>query len=116
VFLQPALYVVYAVANTFAMTAVKSAMQTLPKRSLWATGRYMALGGVCYGVALAALFVLLRHGDASTVFPIAIACAVLGVNVGGAVFHGESLTVQKVAGTVLITVGIAFMYIEALPA
>jgi uncharacterized membrane protein len=114
--LQASLYVAYAAANTLAMTAVKAAAQPLPKRTLSVAIRYMALGGMFYSVALGVLFVLLRHGEASTVFPIAIACAVLGVNVGGAVFHKESLTAKKIAATVLITAGIALMYVEALPA
>jgi uncharacterized membrane protein len=113
---QASLYVVYAVANTLAMTAVKTATQPLPRRALSVAIRYMALGCLFYGVALYALFVLLRHGEASIVFPIAIACAVLGVNVGGALLHRESLTAPKIAGTVLITAGIALMYVQGMPA
>lgn len=106
------LYIVYAVLNTAAMAAVKAAMQRLRPNGRSAAVIRFALGAALYAGALAVLLILLKDGQASTVFPIAIGCTVLAANVAGARFYEERLTRQKLAGTLLLTAGIALTFLD----
>lgn len=109
------LYVAYAVLNTAAMAAAKTAVPRFAAGGRSAAVGWLALGGALYAVVLAVLMVLLKDGEASTVFPIAIGCTVLSTNLAGAHFYGERLTGRKLAGTVLITTGIAMTFVGGVP-
>jgi multidrug transporter EmrE-like cation transporter len=106
------LYVAYAILNTAAMAAVKTAMRIFAARDRRAAAASMAAGGVLYASAVAVLLVLLRGGDASTVYPIAIGSTVVATNAIGARFYGERLTVRKLAGTLLVLGGIALIFAD----
>ena len=106
------LFIAYAVLNTAAMAAIKEARGTLgARRHTAALGRF-ALGGLLYAAALGILVLLLRRGDASSVFPIAIGCTVLATNAVGARFYGELITGRKIAGTLLVIAGIALTFLD----
>ena len=109
------LYVAYALLNTAAMAAVKTAMQRLAANSRTAAIGALALGAALYAGALGALLALLNDGQASTVFPIAIGCTVLATNAVGARFYQERLTRQKVAGTLILSIGIALTFLDGAP-
>lgn len=110
------LYAAYAAANTLAMAAVKDAVRQLSAADRGVAVGRLTLGSVLYGAALLVLFVLLRYGEASTVFPIAIGCAVLATHVAGAHFYKERFTANKLLGTTLIVAGIALIHVGAAPA
>jgi multidrug transporter EmrE-like cation transporter len=109
------LYVAYAVLNTGAMAAVKTAMRTFTAQDRRAATASLAVGGALYVSALAVLLVLLKGGPASTVYPIAIGSTVLATNAVGARFYGEQVTVRKVAGTLLVLCGIVLILVEGPP-
>jgi uncharacterized membrane protein len=103
----------YAVLNTVAMAAIKDAGSNLGASRRAATLGRLALGGLLYAIALIVLVALLRGGDASSVFPIAIGCTVLATNVVGARFYGERVTGRKIAGTVILLAGITLILFDA---
>jgi drug/metabolite transporter (DMT)-like permease len=107
------LFVSYAVCSTAAMAAIKDAGRNLGAGRRAATLGRLALGGLLYATALIVLVNLLRSGDASSVFPIAIGCTVLATNAVGARFYGERVTRRKIAGTVLLVVGITLILFDA---
>jgi uncharacterized membrane protein len=107
------LFVSYAVFNTAAMVAIKDAGRDLGAGKRAATFGRLALGGLLYATALIVLVALLRGGDASSVFPIAIGCTVLATNAVGARFYGERVTGRKIAGTVLLLAGITLILFDA---
>jgi drug/metabolite transporter (DMT)-like permease len=109
------LFATYAVLNTAAMAAVKAAIPRLvPGRRKAALG-LLPLGVGLYAVVLAVMMILLRGSEASVVMPIAIGSTVLTTNLAGSYFYGERLTRRKLAGTILITVGITFAFIGGAP-
>jgi uncharacterized membrane protein len=110
--IHASLYFAYAALNTLAMAAIKSATQRWSGNAARTAVAIWLLGGaLSYAVALVALFVLLRSGEASTVFPIAIGCTVIMTNVVGARAYGERIDGRKLAGTALIVSGITLSYL-----
>jgi uncharacterized membrane protein len=109
------LYVAYAVLNTAAMAAAKAALPRFAAGRRNAALCSLALGGGLYAVVLAVMLLLLKDGEASTVLPIAIGCTVLSTSLAGNHFYGERLTGRKLAGTVLITAGIALIFVGGVP-
>jgi drug/metabolite transporter (DMT)-like permease len=107
------LFISYAVFNAAAMAAVKDAGRDLGFGRRAASLGRLALGGALYAAALIVLVALLRRGDASSVFPIAIGCTVLATNAVGARFYGEHVTRRKIAGTALLLAGIALIFFDA---
>jgi multidrug transporter EmrE-like cation transporter len=106
------LYVAYALLNTAAMAAVKNAMQKFGANGRTAAVGTLAFGAVLYVGALGSLLYLLNDAEASTVFPIAIGCTVLATNAAGARFYKERITLQKIAGTLLLVIGIACTFLD----
>jgi drug/metabolite transporter (DMT)-like permease len=101
------LYVAYAVFNTAAMAAMKSALPRLGAREFAASARALVAGVVTYALALGSMMLLLRGHDASVVMPIAIGCVVLATTLAGWRFYGEALTAGKLAGAALVVAGVA---------
>ncbi len=106
------LYVAYAALNTAAMAAAKSSMRSLDAAARVAALGWLAVGGVIYAAVLGVLLLLLRDAAASTVFPIAIGCTVVAANLVGARFYDERFSRRKLAGLLLITVGVALTFVD----
>jgi multidrug transporter EmrE-like cation transporter len=103
------LYATYAVFNTAAMAAIKTALPRLRAGRTARTLFVLACGVVTYGIALAAMLLLLRRHDASIVIPIAIGCVILVTHAAGRRFYGEPLTAPKIAGACLVVAGVALL-------
>jgi multidrug transporter EmrE-like cation transporter len=115
ILLQVVLFIGYAILNTAAMAACKSGMARLASRDRSAAATRILLGAVSYAAAISILLLLLKDGEASIVFPLAIGCTVLATNAVGVRYYQESLDSQKLAGTVLIVTGIALTYMGRAP-
>jgi multidrug transporter EmrE-like cation transporter len=103
------LYATYAVFNTAAMAAIKTA---LPRLGAGRTARGLiaaTCGAVTYVIALGAMLLLLRRHDASIVIPIAIGCVILVTHIAGRRFYGEPLTAPKIVGACLVVAGVALL-------
>jgi uncharacterized membrane protein len=107
------LFLSYAVLNTAAMAAIKNAGRDLRAGRRAATLGGLVLGGLVYATALIVLVALLRGGDASSVFPIAIGCTVIATNAVGVHFYGERVTGRKIVGTALLLAGITLIFFDA---
>jgi multidrug transporter EmrE-like cation transporter len=106
------LYISYALLNTAAMAAAKSAMRRLDASSHAAAAAWLAAGGLAYVVVLGVMLLLLKDGAASTVFPIAIGCTVVVTNLVGARFYAERFSARKLTGLLLLTGGVALTFVE----
>lgn len=103
---EAAMLAAYAVLSTSAMVIVKRAA-TAPR--LAPALRILAVAGLLYCAAVALLLVLLRSGDASDVFPVAVGAAMVTTTVAGVRLHHEALTPRKLAGTALVIAGMALL-------
>ena len=54
---------------------------------------------------LVAYLMALRNVPVSLAYPLTTGLAMLGIMLGGSVFFGETITITKVAGTILIVIG-----------
>jgi multidrug transporter EmrE-like cation transporter len=109
------LYVAYAVFNTAAMAAMKTALPRLGAREFAAGVRAVAIGAVTYALALGSMMLLLRGHDASVVMPVAIGCVVLATTLAGWRFYGEALTTGKLVGAALVIAGVALTSVGSGP-
>lgn len=71
-------------------------------------GAWAAVTGFCAAVSLILLFFALTKGDASQVVPAGSAYPVVTL-IGSALFLSESITVPRVAGTVLVVAGVVLI-------
>ena len=109
------LYVSYAALNTAAMAAAKAAMRKLAAGVRSVAVGWLALGGLLYVVVLGVLLLLLKDGEASTVFPIAIGCTVVATNIAGAHFYAEHLNARKLISMAMISLGVALTFMDGEP-
>jgi transporter family protein len=68
-------------------------------------GGWAIVTALCAAAGLICLFYALSKGDASVVVPTTSAYPVIAL-IGGAIFLSESITVQKLIGTVLVIAGV----------
>lgn len=111
--LKALLFFAYALLNTAAMAAIKEACPSFSTVVNSGVIARLALGALLYAAAIGVLVVLLKRGDASSVFPIAIGCTVLATNALGAHRYGERITARKLGGTALLLAGITITFMEA---
>jgi multidrug transporter EmrE-like cation transporter len=110
--LHALLYLAYAALNTAAMAAARSAMRSYDVAAHVAAVGWLSAGGFIYLVVLGVLLLLLRDGAASTVFPIAIGCTVVVTNLVGARLYGETFSLRKLIGLLLILAGVALAFAD----
>ena len=121
ILVQVLFFISYALFNTAAMAVVKEtggqlgAGAHLARLAHLATLRRLVIAGVLYAIAVTILVALLRGGDASSVFPIAIACTVLATNAVGAYYYGEQITLRKIIGTLVLLAGITLTFVDTVP-
>lgn len=113
VIVQAMLFFAYAGLNTAAMVAIKESRASYVhgKRG-HATVRVIA-GGMLYAMAILVLVTLLKRGDASSVYPVAIGCTVIAAILVGARLYAERLTIRKAIGTAILIAGITVMFWDA---
>jgi multidrug transporter EmrE-like cation transporter len=104
--LEAGMFVGYAVLNTAAMLAVKRA-SAAPGAA--AALRTLGFSALLYAGAVALLLALLRAGNASIVFPVAVGAAIVAAQLAGMHFLGEPLTRRKLVGTALVIAGSALL-------
>jgi drug/metabolite transporter (DMT)-like permease len=75
---------------------------------LGAGGAWAAATAVCAAASLILLFFALTKGEASTVVPAGSAYPVVTL-IGSALFLSESITVARIAGTLLIVAGVVLL-------
>ena len=75
---------------------------------LGAGGGWAAVTAFCAAGALILFFVALTHGDAGKVVPVSSAYPVVTV-LGAALFLSEPITGVRVAGTVLVVLGVVLL-------
>lgn len=75
------------------------------KFPLGAGGAWAALTALCAAASLILLFFALTKGDASQIVPAGSAYPVVTL-IGSALFLGESITVPRIVGTLLVVAGV----------
>ena len=95
----PLVYLVFAIS----FVALGGARLPLGGGGAWAVAT-----AFCAAVGLILLFVALTRGEASTVVPATAAYPVVTL-AGSALFLSESVTVARVAGTVLVIAGVVLL-------
>lgn len=95
----PIVYVLIAVV----LVATRGARLPLGIGGAWA-----AATAVCMALALIVLFYALTRGDASEVVPASSAYPAVTL-VGAALFLGESVTVPRILGTILVVAGVVLI-------
>ena len=69
---------------------------------------YMVLGMICYGMSLLIWMKVLKTLDVSTAYP-SVSIGYIIVAVAGRLLFGEHITLFKVVGIVLISLGVIFV-------
>jgi len=95
----PLVYLVFAIS----FVALGGARLPLGGGGAWAVAT-----ALCAAAGLILLFVALTRGEASTVVPATAAYPVVTL-AGSALFLSESVTVARVAGTVLVIAGVVLL-------
>lgn len=104
------LLMLYASMNTAAMASIKVCSPRFTRREHGKGLLFLLSGGVLYAVGIGALLLLLRIGEATVMFPLAIASTVVVSNVADSLFFHQPFTKAKLFGTLLLLSGISVTY------
>jgi multidrug transporter EmrE-like cation transporter len=110
-----AAYVVaYALLTTGGVLLLRTAMSDVDHISARTLGSLLVeptflMGFVLYAISFVTWLLALRRYEAVVIFPVFVGAGYAGVVLGGRIFLGESLTAIRVAGVVVIAVGVALV-------
>ncbi len=96
-----------AAVLTLSHALLRAAATQTPMEYPWAIRVGTSL--FLYGSVFFVYTMLLRHFDISVLYPIYTALSIIGVSLVGITFFGETLTVAKICGVILLVVGIGLV-------
>ncbi len=104
--------VVYTFYSTFFMGAAIVAYPFLPDALSFAHWMVALLSGLTFGFGLWAMFIALRHGEASHITPFVGAIISVATFAGGSLFLHEQLTTHQLFGIVVLVIASLFFSYE----
>jgi multidrug transporter EmrE-like cation transporter len=98
---------ILAILLTISHSLLRAAAAYTPFETPWILKVGFAL--FLYGLVFFAYTFLLRYFNLSTLYPVYTALSIAGVCLAGIGLYGESFTVLKGIGLVLLVIGVAFI-------
>lgn len=101
------LLLIYGVVSVAALMFMKfgTAGSGLKLPPPWRPLILVGIGGTLYMISLSVWLLILAGSKLTVVFPLAVGLTVLGTTVASIMLLGESITVTRLIGTLLILIG-----------